>query len=168
MIVNTVNVRLFLKKYSAQAALYLLGLYVVSFFGIFFDEWNRYLAEQAKSPLLHFAGSVLSILNTSTPLYSLILSLGVVWVFNKIWIRIKVDKSDLKITNATYGKNGAFVEVSDKLNAAVEGGKLRVLVSNAIAGDPVPGVPKVAKLTYRYGDREYRKEYVEGEVIELP
>lgn len=75
---------------------------------------------------------------------------------------------DLRILSAIYGKDGGDVDVADALRAAVAGGRLRVLASNELAGDPIVGVRKILRVEYVHAGRRLVREVWEGAELILP
>ncbi len=110
---------------------------------------------------------LLSLLNYKIPVWSLVLSLILVSVFYKIY-RIATGQGELKILVARYGMDSTFLDITDKLNQAIINNKLKIVLSNNIAGDPIPGKVKKGTLEYRLGNKKITKEYIEGNVIDLP
>ena len=109
----------------------------------------------------------LSLLNYKIPVWSLALSIILVSIFYKIY-RIVTGQGELRILVARYGLDSVFFDITDKLNQAVIDNKLKIVLSNNIAGDPVPGKVKQGTVEYRLGNKKITKEYIEGNVIDLP
>lgn len=78
------------------------------------------------------------------------------------------DVGNLKIINATYGSGVTFIDIADKLNSSIQENKLKIILSNDIAGDPTPGVVKEAKIRYQYKGEVKENIYKENDTIELP
>ena len=75
----------------------------------------------------------------------------------------------LRIVRAEYGFGNRMVDVSNRLNTLMQGGKLDFQVSNqTMGGDPFPGQKKELKLTYTYGDRTEQATVAEGNRLNLP
>jgi hypothetical protein len=75
---------------------------------------------------------------------------------------------DLRILSAIYGMDGKDVDVADVLRGAVAAGHLRVVASNALAGDPNVGIVKVLRVEYVHGGRRRVKQVREGQELILP
>jgi hypothetical protein len=75
----------------------------------------------------------------------------------------------LEIVEAVYGSPSHNIDVTAILRSMVDAGKLRVFVTNSLAGDPHYGVVKTLRIRYRLGD-ETEKTMVktEGELLEIP
>jgi hypothetical protein len=90
--------------------------------------------------------------------------------------RVSRAKRGLLVLNAKYGAevtiNGStqtgWVEVSKQLNAAIVDDKLRILVGNELAGDPLPNVQKELVVKYKYKGQERTKTAKETTYLELP
>ena len=81
---------------------------------------------------------------------------------------VKISKRRLKVLRATYGANNIRVDITSELNKAVIDNKLKIVISNAIAGDPIPGIVKVASVHYEYAGKRSSINVNEGNVLELP
>jgi len=73
----------------------------------------------------------------------------------------------LEINKAVYGVGQQTVDVTDRLRAMVRDNTLAVEASNALAGDPAPGVVKQLRITYTLGGEEKTVVVPEKESIEL-
>ena len=75
----------------------------------------------------------------------------------------------LEIVEAVYGSSNHNIDVTAILRSMVDAGKLRIIVSNSLAGDPHYGVVKTLRIRYRLDD-ETEKTIVktEGELLEIP
>ncbi len=75
----------------------------------------------------------------------------------------------LEIVEAVYGTTDHSIDVTTILRSMVEAGKLRVIASNGLAGDPHVGIGKTLRVKYRLDDNP-EKTLVkrEGELIEIP
>jgi len=102
------------------------------------------------------------------PAYLIILFIVLWIIFSEIYRKIKISHQGLKIINAKYYSNLYSVDITPELNDAIENNKLKIVLSNNIAGDPHKGERKNGKIKYKFDGKEDEKEYPEGEVIELP
>lgn len=81
--------------------------------------------------------------------------------FRNIWSKEKINLienqfNNLIIESAIYKTQNKYVDVTDKLRKMIDKGELTVTSSNAIAGDPDPGVKKILEIKYRYGKSELK------------
>ncbi len=79
-----------------------------------------------------------------------------------------VTLSESGVSKAMYGSSGTWIDITERVKAARnEGGP--ILVSNGLAGrDPVPGVVKILRVTYKVNGEGFEKDFTEGTVLELP
>ena len=56
----------------------------------------------------------------------------------------------------------------NKLNDAVENNKLKIILSNNIAGDPTPGVVKDGTVKFKFNNKEETRNFKEADTVELP
>ena len=70
----------------------------------------------------------------------------------------------MKILNATYGGK----DVTSILQSKVNGEVLNIAASNAIAGDPKPGVYKKLIVEYEVNGQKFTAEAGEGSVLSIP
>jgi len=164
----SMNLKIKIRKYGPVILLFIFTAYASSFFSKIFDPLNEFLLGNAKTPIQQLYSLTVLLLTLKAPVYSLLLGLAVVWITYKVYMAIKFRKSNLQIIKATYGKDNTIVDITDQLNSMVEDNKLKTVLSNSIAGDPIFGTPKVGHVKYRFNGKELEKQYVEGEVIELP
>jgi hypothetical protein len=80
---------------------------------------------------------------------------------------VKKDQK-LKIIAATYGTDKNFFDITKALNESIKDNKLKLTLSNSIAGDPHLGFKKKGEVKYMYDGNEFKKNYIENDVIELP
>ena len=73
----------------------------------------------------------------------------------------------LTILKARYGKGDQWVDVTDKVSAAISNNMLKITASNELAGDPAPGVVKQLEITYQLGDQTRTVVVPENQSIEL-
>jgi len=86
------------------------------------------------------------------------------WIYGKVRIRF----SRLKILEAKYGKNQNYIDISRELSDLIEDNKLKVVIGNSIAGDPLVGVNKEAVVTYKIDKKSGSVIVPEYEVLKLP
>ena len=98
-------------------------------------------------------------------LIGLLLSLLLIRVYKK---NIIFKRRKLIITDAWYGKDNQKINITRELNNAISENKLKLVLSNNIAGDPAFGVGEEACIKYIYNQKELKREYKENEVNELP
>jgi HEAT repeat protein len=73
----------------------------------------------------------------------------------------------LVITKAEYGAQDKWVDVTDKLVAAMSNNGISVTAGNNLAGDPINGVVKELRVEYTLGGREHRVSVPENELFEV-
>ncbi len=73
----------------------------------------------------------------------------------------------LVIKKAQYGAGDQWVDVTDKLAAAVSGNVLSVEASNNLAGDPAHGKVKELRVTYTLGGEEKSAVVPENQTLEI-
>lgn len=73
-----------------------------------------------------------------------------------------------RIDRAVYGKDTNVVDVTDKLKQMVNNSKLEITASNALAGDPLPGIVKELVIDYKYNGKTKREIIKEKDTITLP
>lgn len=74
----------------------------------------------------------------------------------------------LEIRSAKYGSGSATVDVTAKLIALLDQGKINVMVGNTLARDPCPGTVKELIVEYVYDGAEHRKVVKENICLNLP
>lgn len=74
----------------------------------------------------------------------------------------------LKILKATYYTSEKSLDITQELNNHIIDDKLRILLTNDIAGDPHVRVHKKGKIKYKFKGEDDEKDYEEGDLIELP
>lgn len=94
------------------------------------------------------------------------------------WLRYKKTKKDifikvegrtsLRILTAEYGAEGKFIDITNYLNKKIENNHLKIKITNEIAGDPIPGKFKKAKIRYSFGNEIQDIIINENEDLELP
>lgn len=84
---------------------------------------------------------------------------------NQIAVR---NSGDLVIQSALYGLGARYIDVTEEVQKEVIQGRLQLLVSNLIAGDPLPGTRKNLTVVFSYRGQRYTRIVHEGEVLALP
>jgi len=102
------------------------------------------------------------------PLYAIFLFICLIILLPKIYNTIKLRNKKLKIISANYYTDLHSIDITNELNNAIEDNKLKIVLSNNIAGDPHKGVVKKGKIKYTFNGQESEKDYQEGDLIELP
>jgi len=103
------------------------------------------------------------------PLFFIILFFVLLVIVSKLYNFIKLRGRKLKIIEAIYYTDDAHsIDITNELNKAIENDKLKIILSNQIAGDPHYGVVKKGRIKYKINGREEEKEYNEGDIVELP
>ena len=74
----------------------------------------------------------------------------------------------LEIHSADYGWNGKNVDLLKDLQGRVVANSLQVAASNALGGDPCPGVPKELVVVYSYNGVKKTKRVKEDDTLILP
>ena len=75
---------------------------------------------------------------------------------------------ELRIISATYGAQDTWIDVTEQIREKVDDNALSIRASNAIAGDPLYGVPKILTAEYILdGDRK-TSQAREGIVLHVP
>ena len=163
-----VNFKLWIKSYLWKIVLFFLLMYISTLFGQIFESLNIFLFGKMKNPSLDVYYKAISVISIKIPIYSLIVGVFFVWIFGKIYRKIEVKIRKLKIIKAIYGKDNKYVDITNRLNDIIENNKIKVVLSNAIAGDPIVGTPKEGRIIYKYEGIKKEILYKEGDVIELP
>jgi hypothetical protein len=118
------------------------------------------LLQNLKNPLLN-------LLSYKIPIWSLLTSILLTWILYKIYKNIR-NKGSLEILKATYGFGSTIIDITANLKKAVIDNKLKIVLSNNIAGDPIIGKVKRGVIEYKIGRRKITKEYIEGDIIDVP
>ena len=111
--------------------------------------------------------NLLNLLGYKIPIWSLLLSILLTTILYKIYKNI-INKGSLEILKATYGLGPTIIDITANLKKAVIDNKLKIVLSNNIAGDPLFGKVKRGVIEYKIGYRKTTKEYIEGDVIDIP
>ena len=149
--------KLQIKKYWIKILSFIVLVYLSRLLNSFFDTIDSI-----------FLNKLISFFTIKIPIYSLLFGLLSVWFFYAFYRKIKYSHNKLKILKATYGKNGKYIDITNELNNAVDDDKLKIVLSNAIAGDPIVRTHKEGVINYEHNGKTSDRTYKEGEVIELP
>jgi|GEM_PF-415210 len=77
--------------------------------------------------------------------------------------------SGLQILRGVYGAYNRSVDVTNRLNSEIRGGRLNLQVTNdTMGGDPAPGQRKTLTVQYRYNGRQSEVAVNEGNDLNLP
>ena len=76
--------------------------------------------------------------------------------------------NELSIVRARYGANDAWIDVTKQITNKVKNKTLLIQASNAIAGDPLPGVPKSLVVEYEIDGERKSKSVREGGFLRIP
>jgi hypothetical protein len=75
----------------------------------------------------------------------------------------------LQILRGVYGAYNRSVDVTNRLNSEIRGGRLNLQVTNdTMGGDPAPGRSKTLTVQYRYNGRQSEVTVNEGNDLSLP
>jgi len=149
----------FLKKSGNK----FIGITIIAIFTWILGELLDWLTNRYTTDIVDLLKSKIEL-----PVFGLILSLLIVALGDRAYKAWIINRRQLKIIKATYGTNETNTDITRELNKAVIDNKLKIVISNALAGDPIPGVPKFASVYYEYADRRENKNVNEGEVLQLP
>ena len=76
---------------------------------------------------------------------------------------------NLRIMRAQYGADFRYVDVTDRLNALIQGDQLRLRVNNdSMGGDPATDRHKQLTVVYIFNGQEFRTRVNEKDVLSLP
>ena len=76
---------------------------------------------------------------------------------------------NLRIMRAQYGADFRYVDVTDRLNALIQGDQLRLRVNNnSMGGDPATDRRKRLTVVYIFDGQEFRTRVNEKDVLNLP
>ncbi len=140
------------------------------------DNWVFYLIFSLLNILLpplvgklkiEYFSNLFKLLNYKIPIWSLLLSIPLAAILYKIYKNI-INKGKLEILKVTYGLGQTSIDITANLKKAVIDNKLKIVLSNNIAGDPVVGKVKRGVIEYKIGYRKMKKEYIEGDIIDIP
>lgn len=162
------KIKLNWKKYTIRTASFLLAIYFTNFLGKIFDPINELLIKALKGHGLLLYSKIVLILNFPIPLYSLFLAIIFVDLVKRFLSWIKVERSGLKIIDAKYGENDKYIDITHELNSLVDNNKLKTVIGNWIAGDPLVGVNKKAIVKYKHNGKPKEITVPEYQIIDLP
>lgn len=130
----------------------------------------------SKLPVGNFLNTVVEVfkykLNISFSVFSLLTSiaasLALLFYFKKIYGNYLRRNNKLKILKATYYTDKKSLDITRELNESISDDKLKIILTNEIAGDPDVGTRKKAKIIYKINGEKKEKEYQERDFIDLP
>lgn len=94
---------------------------------------------------------------------------AVLWFFiSWIYRKIKGSMNKLIIVEAKYYTSTQSLDITKELNELIENDRLKIVLSNNIAGDPHRHVVKNGLIRYRINGNIYKKSYREGDIIDIP
>ena len=120
-----------------------------------------------KEPIFYYLNVVLSF-SFVIRIYQILLFIFIWFFISGVYREIKNRNLKLKIIEAKYFTEIHSVDITNELNDAIENNKLKIVLSNNIAGDPHKGVVKKATIKYRFNGQENQKEFQEESLIQLP
>lgn len=139
---------------------------IVLVFGMFLN-FLLGLVSQNQNIALNFIKELLQF-SIKIPAYILILFFVVTIIISKVSNLIRDRNRKLKIIKAIYYTDMHSIDITSELNNAIEENKLKIVLSNNIAGDPHKGTLKGGRIKYKFNGQENTKEYQEGSLIQLP
>lgn len=154
-----------LKKFLFKGPLYLLFWYLSN---LAYDPVHDFFYQKFQDHVFSFYQVIIFFLDISIPLYSIVLAFIFVGLVYRIFDWAKLKRSGLKIVEAKYGKNGNYIDITKELNTRIEGDKLKEVIANYIAGDPIKGVNKEAIVKYQYKGKIGEVIVPEYQILELP
>jgi len=83
-------------------------------------------------------------------------------------IRLHKKLEHFEVVSALYGVENANVDVTEILQGLIMNNKIEVIVSNRVFTDPALNQVKSLKVTYKYGNGEFFKEFAENTILKLP
>lgn len=155
----------FFKNKDQILTTFIVGIFVFivsKLFNFLFGLFSNY-----HNGFLNFLNKIVGF-SISIPVYSIVLFIILIILIPRIYNLIKIKNRKLKIIKATYFTDSRSINITNELNNAIEDNKLKIVLSNNIAGDPHYGVVKKGKIKYKIKGHEKEKEYKEGDIIELP
>lgn len=76
---------------------------------------------------------------------------------------------NLRIMRAQYGADFRYVDVTDRLNALIQGDQLRLRINNdSMGGDPARDRHKELTVVYIFNGQQFRARVREGDALNLP
>jgi hypothetical protein len=131
----------------------------VSFFGV------KALSIPLRKAGELFLGLLKININLASVLLGLVSSVLLIRVYKKYFI---FRKRKLRIIDAWYGTGINRINITRELNNSIFDNKLKIVLSNNIAGDPLFGKEKEGLVKYVFNKQEFEKKYKENEIIDLP
>ena len=80
----------------------------------------------------------------------------------------QIGQTGLVIHSALYGIKGEGNNITDLLRSQISNGKIKILVSNDLSGNPFPGIKKELTVNYSFDGETHSRTIREGEVLTLP
>ncbi len=74
----------------------------------------------------------------------------------------------LEIIKAEYGTARNKVDITNELSDLITDGRLKIVISNSIGGDPEKGAKKSCKIKYSHQGEIIEKEIPEGNFLDIP
>ena len=75
---------------------------------------------------------------------------------------------ELRVVSARYGARETWIDVTEEIRQKVSDNTLEITASNAIAGDPLYGVPKILQLQYLLDGEHKTAALWEGATLRIP
>jgi len=75
---------------------------------------------------------------------------------------------ELRIISAKYGAHDTWIDVEEQVKEQIDSNTLEIKVSNAIAGDPLPGSAKTLNLEYTLDGKHITAAFREGLTVRIP
>jgi len=158
-----------IEKYKEKLGLLIIaGLLLIPLkilLGIILEPVLSKIWVDSKNYITDFIKDVVTI---SIPVYILVLFFVAYFLLHWGYSFAKVKRSGLQIIKAKYKTDQSSFDITRELNDAILDNKLRIILSNNIAGDPHYGVRKKGEVEYKYNGTRQTRAYIEGETIELP
>ncbi|MDI1254542.1 MAG: DUF3395 domain-containing protein [Flavobacterium sp.] len=133
----------------------------------FIDEYEYIWLEKVKFESIDFEGNVeygFEYDNSFNDLYEIVREQS-----SNINIIIEnILGIQLKIIEAKYFTTKAEIDITTQLQNKVTDNSLKLKATNAIAGDPDPGIKKKLKVKYSFDGKTYEEEFKENEIMNLP
>lgn len=85
-----------------------------------------------------------------------------------LFIKVEQNGDSLKIVHAEYGTEEVFFDITDILNQEIKNNKIKIQITNKIAGDPIERTPKRAKIRYVFNNEIKDVSIKENDYLELP
>jgi len=123
--------------------------------------------KNSQNGILNFLNKIIGF-SIKIPVSAIVFFVVLIILIGKVYDKIKIKNRKLKIIKATYGSDDNFIDITRELNNRVTDNKLKTVLSNDIAGDPHRGIRKKGEIVYKFKGKKIKKDYIEGETIELP